>query len=76
MPGLFTNPMPVEDAARAIVDGIERRAARVCAPRWVAPMLAVRGLATTVMDDAMLPNSGLARTIEHAERRAMTRDDD
>jgi hypothetical protein len=35
MPGLFTNPMPVEDAARAIVDGIERRAARVCASRWV-----------------------------------------
>ena len=34
----------------AIEDGIERRAARIWAPRWVGPMLALRGLVQPLME--------------------------
>jgi NAD(P)-dependent dehydrogenase (short-subunit alcohol dehydrogenase family) len=66
-PAFFTQPMPVQDAARALIDGVERRAARVGAPAWVLPMLAVRGAVTTVMDDLMIHNAELARVIRGAE---------
>src|SRR5262249_4082166 len=36
-PAFFTNPMPAERVARAVIDGIERRAAQVGAPSWVLP---------------------------------------
>src|SRR5271155_5720040 len=44
MPGFIGKPAPVSKAIDAIEDGIERRAARVWAPRWVGPMLVLRGL--------------------------------
>jgi NAD(P)-dependent dehydrogenase (short-subunit alcohol dehydrogenase family) len=69
IPAFFTAPMPVEQAARILVEGIERRAPRVAAPRWVLPMLALRGLATTVMDEAMIRSPRLRSAIDHAEQR-------
>jgi NAD(P)-dependent dehydrogenase (short-subunit alcohol dehydrogenase family) len=44
LPGFIGNPAPVVKAIDAIERGIERRSARVWAPRWVGPMLAARGL--------------------------------
>ncbi|HEX4904767.1 MAG TPA: SDR family NAD(P)-dependent oxidoreductase [Acidimicrobiales bacterium] len=38
------SPAPVEVAAAAIVRGLERRSARVWAPRWVGPALEFRSL--------------------------------
>jgi hypothetical protein len=72
-PAFFTNPMPAEAAAHAVVDGIERRAARVGAPAWVLPMLAVRGAVTTVMDEVMIHNADLSRAISSAESEAAAR---
>ena len=69
-PAFFTNPMPAEAAARALIDGIERRSARVGAPGWVLPMLAVRGAVTTLMDEVMIHNAELARVISGAESEA------
>jgi NAD(P)-dependent dehydrogenase (short-subunit alcohol dehydrogenase family) len=43
-PGFLTKPAPVSTAVDAIERGIERRAARLWAPRWVGPMIALRGL--------------------------------
>jgi NAD(P)-dependent dehydrogenase (short-subunit alcohol dehydrogenase family) len=68
VPSFFTKPISVEDAGRVLIDGIERRAARVGAPGWVLPMLAMRGMTTTLMDEAMLRNRRLSRTIDRAER--------
>src|SRR5207249_1073128 len=45
LPSFMRNPAPLSKAIDAIERGIERRAARVWAPRWVGPMLALRGLA-------------------------------
>ena len=58
---------PVGDAAKAVLDGISRRAARVTAPAWVAPMLAMRSFTTAVMDDVLLHNRDVARAVENAE---------
>ena len=69
-PAFLTKPMPVDAAARALIDGIEKRSPRVGAPSWVLPMLAVRGVTTTVMDEFMLHSPGLARAISRAEGEA------
>ena len=43
LPGFLSKPAPLSKAIDAIERGIERRAARVWAPRWVGPMIALRG---------------------------------
>ena len=50
LPAFLTRPIPVDDAARALVDGIEARAPRVTAPAWVRPALALRGLTDPLAD--------------------------
>jgi NAD(P)-dependent dehydrogenase (short-subunit alcohol dehydrogenase family) len=70
IPGFISAPMAVEDAAAAVLSGIERRAPRVSAPAWVAPLLAARSLTTTVMDQVLLANPGVERAIGAAEDAA------
>jgi NAD(P)-dependent dehydrogenase (short-subunit alcohol dehydrogenase family) len=43
-PGFIRNPIPLARAVDAIERGIERRSARVWAPRWIGPLLALRGV--------------------------------
>ncbi len=50
MPGFISKPAPLAKAIDAIEHGIERRAARIWAPRWVGPMLALRGLVQPIME--------------------------
>jgi ApbE superfamily uncharacterized protein (UPF0280 family) len=69
MPALFTAAIPVDQAGSALIDGIERRASRVGAPAWVLPMLAVRGVVTTVMDEVMIRNGRLSDAIRQSETR-------
>lgn len=71
IPEFLTRPMSTEATARAVLDGIERRAARVCAPAWVLPMLSARGIVTAVMDQMMLTNPRVAAAIEGAEQPAV-----
>jgi NAD(P)-dependent dehydrogenase (short-subunit alcohol dehydrogenase family) len=44
LPGFLSRPLPVGAAGAAIVRGVERRANRVYAPRWVPALIAVRGI--------------------------------
>ena len=44
MPGFLTRTAPLHKAIDAIEKGVERRSARVWAPRFVGPMLALRGI--------------------------------
>jgi NAD(P)-dependent dehydrogenase (short-subunit alcohol dehydrogenase family) len=44
LPGFMRNPAPLSKAIDAIERGIERRAARLWAPRWVGAMLTLRGV--------------------------------
>lgn len=43
LPGPAAKVYPVEDGARAIVRGFERRSEKVFAPRWVRGVAAIRG---------------------------------
>ena len=44
LPGFVRNPAPLSKAVDAIEQGIEKRADRLWAPRWVGPTLLLRGL--------------------------------
>jgi NAD(P)-dependent dehydrogenase (short-subunit alcohol dehydrogenase family) len=44
LPGFIRKPAPLSKAIDAIERGIERRSARVWAPRWVGPVLRLRGI--------------------------------
>lgn len=44
LPPLLGRPLPVGAAGAAIVRGVERRAKRVCAPRWVSLVVSLHGL--------------------------------
>jgi NAD(P)-dependent dehydrogenase (short-subunit alcohol dehydrogenase family) len=67
-PGFIANPAPVVKAIDAIELGIERRSARVWAPRWVGPMLAARGLLQPLLERRALRDSeALAEALRVAE---------
>lgn len=44
MPSFMRNPAPLSKAVDAIERGVEQRADRLWAPRWVGPLIALRGL--------------------------------
>jgi NAD(P)-dependent dehydrogenase (short-subunit alcohol dehydrogenase family) len=68
MPGFIGRPAPLSKAIDAIEDGIERRAARVWAPRWVGPMLLLRGLVQPIMERSVERDPApLAESIRLAE---------
>ena len=54
MPAFMRNPAPLSKAIDAIEQGIERRAARLWAPRWIGAMLPLRGLLQPLVEHQML----------------------
>lgn len=54
MPGFMRNPAPLAKAIDAIERGVERRADRVWAPRWVGAMLALRGVLQPLTERQLL----------------------
>jgi NAD(P)-dependent dehydrogenase (short-subunit alcohol dehydrogenase family) len=54
MPAFMRNPAPLHKAIDAIERGIERRADRLWAPRWVGAMLAMRGLLQPLTERQLL----------------------
>jgi len=53
-PGFLRNPAPLSSAIDAIERGIERRAARLWAPRWVGAAIALRGVLQPLTERAAL----------------------
>ncbi len=49
-PAWLREPIPLSRAIDAIERGIERRSARVWAPRWVGAMLALRGIVQPIIE--------------------------
>jgi NAD(P)-dependent dehydrogenase (short-subunit alcohol dehydrogenase family) len=65
-PQFLANPVPVDGAGRAIVDGIRARAVRVTAPRWVRATLPLRGL-LHYLDAQFARDKGVRAAVEAAE---------
>jgi NAD(P)-dependent dehydrogenase (short-subunit alcohol dehydrogenase family) len=53
-PSFIRTPAPLVKAIDAIERGVQRRSARVWAPRWVGPMLALRGLLQPLVERRVL----------------------
>jgi NAD(P)-dependent dehydrogenase (short-subunit alcohol dehydrogenase family) len=67
LPKFLGRPAPVADAARVIVNGIERRSNRVYAPRWVAVLLALR-TPIALADPLVVRLPKVRAAIQHASR--------
>jgi NAD(P)-dependent dehydrogenase (short-subunit alcohol dehydrogenase family) len=68
LPGFIGNPAPVVKAIDAIELGIERRSPRVWAPRWVGPMLSLRGVLQPLIERrAQRDSEALANALRIAE---------
>jgi NAD(P)-dependent dehydrogenase (short-subunit alcohol dehydrogenase family) len=55
-PGFIRRPAPLSSAIDAIERGIENRSARVWAPRWVGPMITLRGVIQPLIERRVLRN--------------------
>lgn len=68
MPGFIRNPAPLSKAIDAIERGVERRSARLWAPRWVGPMMILRGLLQPLSEAQALKSSDqLGEVMRQAE---------
>jgi NAD(P)-dependent dehydrogenase (short-subunit alcohol dehydrogenase family) len=68
LPGFIRNPAPLSKAIDAIERGIEQRSARLWAPRWVGPMMLLRGLLQPLTEkQAAKENGRLAEVMRTAE---------
>jgi NAD(P)-dependent dehydrogenase (short-subunit alcohol dehydrogenase family) len=65
-PSFIRNPAPVSKAVDAIEQGIERRSARLWAPRWVGPMIMLRGLLQPYTERQLLKDPERLRESIHA----------
>jgi NAD(P)-dependent dehydrogenase (short-subunit alcohol dehydrogenase family) len=70
-PAFMRNPAPLSKAIDAIERGIQRRSARIWAPRWVGPMLVLRGLIQPLVEQRTLKDSArLAEAMRLADESA------
>jgi NAD(P)-dependent dehydrogenase (short-subunit alcohol dehydrogenase family) len=76
-PAFLRNPVPLSKAVDAIERGIERRAARLWAPRWVGPAIVLRGLVQPLAERRILKDPDRLREgmrIAEASREADMQD--
>jgi NAD(P)-dependent dehydrogenase (short-subunit alcohol dehydrogenase family) len=67
-PGFLRTPAPLSSAVDAIERGIERRAARVWAPRWIGAAIALRGIAQPLIERLALRDpAALSEALRLAE---------
>ncbi len=66
LPGPTKKTYPVEDAAKAIERGVEKRKKRIVAPGWVRTMIAVRGLVAPSLERSL----DVKDVVDTAEREA------
>jgi NAD(P)-dependent dehydrogenase (short-subunit alcohol dehydrogenase family) len=67
LPGFVRRPVPVSAAADAIERGILRRSARVWAPRYLGPALALRGVMQPLFEQRVVHDRRLARGLDQAD---------
>ena len=67
-PNWLTKRLTPDIAGATIVNGIERRAPRMIAPRWWGAWSALRGLVNPVFDRAALRDHEIAAAIREGER--------
>jgi NAD(P)-dependent dehydrogenase (short-subunit alcohol dehydrogenase family) len=75
LPGFMSNPIPLARAIDAIERGVERRSARIWAPRWVGAVLALRSLVQPIAERGALRDPArLTHALELADAGAGEQD--
>jgi NAD(P)-dependent dehydrogenase (short-subunit alcohol dehydrogenase family) len=70
-PAFLRNPAPLASAVDAIERGIERRSARLWAPRWVGAAIALRGILQPLSERGVLSDpAGLSEAMRLADPAA------
>ena len=67
-PKLFTRRLPPSAAGEAIVNGIERRAPRIIAPRWWAAWSVLRGLLNPLFDARAERDARMIEAVTEGDR--------
>jgi NAD(P)-dependent dehydrogenase (short-subunit alcohol dehydrogenase family) len=76
-PAFMRNPIPLSKAIDAIERGIERRSARLWAPRWVGAMLVLRGILQPLTERTVLKDlDRLSESVRLAEAPEETQAED
>ncbi len=70
MPAFIGNPAPLSQAIDAIERGVERRSARVWAPRWVGPMILLRGALQPLLEKGVQRSAELPEALRLADPSA------
>lgn len=70
--GTILGVAPLKSAIDALDRGIKNRSRRICAPRWIAPILPARMFAQRVMELRGFPELGLALQIAREENAELT----
>lgn len=70
--GTILGVAPLESAIDALDRGIRKRSRRICAPRWIAPILPARMVAQRVMELRGFPQLTLALQIAREEGADLT----
>jgi NAD(P)-dependent dehydrogenase (short-subunit alcohol dehydrogenase family) len=67
-PAFMRKRLPPREAARGVVDGIEKRAPRIIVPRWWGVWFALRGILNPLMDRAMERQDEFLSIMREADR--------
>lgn len=67
LPGFVRKSAPLEQAIDAIERGVQRRSARVWAPRFVGPLLAARGIVQPLTELQAIRSRDLPKALELAD---------
>ncbi len=73
LPSFVMRRLPPSAAGRAIVEGVERRAPRIIAPRWWRALSVLRGIVNPVLDARMERDARVLDLVREGDRPASDR---
>jgi len=70
-PKFLAKPMPVATAAAKLTEAVERRKSRAWAPRWVGPMIALRGILLPLFERRNASQPGMIEAVRISDDAAV-----
>jgi NAD(P)-dependent dehydrogenase (short-subunit alcohol dehydrogenase family) len=74
-PAFLRKPMKLNVAGRTLADAVEHRRSRAWAPRWVGPMLAMRGVLQPILDRQTGNHAGMVEAVQVSDAAAARGDE-